>query len=114
MAKACAQWRPADHYLVTGTGTERFTRPLFAAGVGHQNVQCIDEASGAEIIEAIARVTDQDTMILGMGNIAGPGISLIDFFHETALWTPRDAMSQEELETSDSNLSTSPLSLKAA
>ncbi len=114
MAKACADWRPADHYVIVGTGTERFSKTLLASGVERQKLHCVGEASGAEIIQAISRVTSENTMILGMGNIAGPGMSLIDFFQETALWTPRDAMAQDEPKTAAPKLITSQLSRKAA
>jgi poly-gamma-glutamate synthase PgsB/CapB len=90
MAEACVQWRPADKYFVTGTGTDLFLRPLLAAGVPSDDIVCLGDASGDEIVDALARRPIESTMILGMGNIAGPGMSLADFFQQTELWSAAD------------------------
>jgi hypothetical protein len=92
MAEACVQWRPADKYFVTGTGTDLFLRPLLAAGFPSDDIVCLGDASGAEIVDALAKRPIESTMILGMGNIAGPGMSLADFFQQTKLWSAADQL----------------------
>jgi poly-gamma-glutamate synthase PgsB/CapB len=92
MADACATWRPADSYIITGTGTDIFLRRLLAAGVPSEDIICVGDADPAEIMDAIAKRPIEGTMILGMGNIAGPGMRLADFFEAAQPWTPADAV----------------------
>ncbi len=114
MAKACAQWRTADQYIVTGTGTERFTRTLIAAGIASHQIQSLGEVSGAEIVASMSLQSIEATMIMGMGNIAGPGMSLIDHFEDTARRARSNTPASEESESSSRTLTTSQPSLKAA
>ena len=39
----------------------------------------------------------ESTMILGIGNIAGPGMRLADFFEASEPWTPADSLPQAEV-----------------
>ena len=91
MADACAGWRPADSYIICGTGTDVFLRRLLAAGVCSEKVVCVGDACAEEIIDAIAKQPIESTMILGMGNIAGPGMALAEFFEKSEPWTPATA-----------------------
>ena len=88
MADACAHWRPADSYIITGTGTDVFLRRLLAAGISSDRVICVGDAGADEIIDAVAKQPIESTMILGMGNIAGPGMALADFFCNAEPWMP--------------------------
>jgi hypothetical protein len=76
--------------MVTGTGTDLFARRLLAANVPRENVLVLGDAGGPEIIGAIAERSTASTMILGMGNIAGPGMSLADFFEHAEPWPGED------------------------
>lgn len=97
MADACAKWRPADSYIVTGTGTDVFLRRLLAGGVSSDRIICVGDAGADEIIDAIAKQPIESTMILGIGNIAGPGMALAEFFQGSEPWMPSDATLDEAL-----------------
>ena len=88
MADACATWRPADNYIVTGTGTDVFLRRLLESGVSSDRIVCVGDAGADEIIDAVAKHPIQSTMILGIGNIAGPGMALAEFFAGSEPWMP--------------------------
>ncbi len=115
MAEACAQWRPADKYFVTGTGTDLFLRPLIAGGVPSDDIVCLGDASGAEIVDAMARQPVESTMILGMGNIAGPGMSLAEFFQQAESWSASDVITTSPpLPQNPAALRSQPTLVKAA
>jgi poly-gamma-glutamate synthase PgsB/CapB len=80
MAEASAHWRGVDLFLVTGTGTESFIRPLIAAGVEPDRVIGLGTASAKRIASEIAKLPAERTLIVGMGNIASSGMELADFF----------------------------------
>jgi poly-gamma-glutamate synthase PgsB/CapB len=80
MAESCAHWRGVDHFVVTGSGTEAFTRPLLAAGVERERVACLGNDSAERVVHEIARWPNRRTLILGMGNIAKTGLELAGFF----------------------------------
>ena len=97
MADACASWRPADSYIITGTGTDIFLRRLLSRGVSTEDIICVGDAEATEIVDAIAKRPIESTMILGMGNIAGPGMRLAEFFANSEPWTPADFVPQSDV-----------------
>lgn len=80
LANACAVWSPADRYLVTGTGTDVFLRTAIHAGVDTSRLVPLGTATVDEVIAAIGEGEPTATLIMGMGNIAGVGMPLADFF----------------------------------
>lgn len=82
MAQSCARWRDVDQFVVIGSGTDAFVRPLLSEGCAESKVVCLGDADPDDVVAAIADDNSQDTMILGIGNIAGPGMKLADFFEE--------------------------------
>jgi hypothetical protein len=80
MAEASAHWRGVDLFVVTGTGTESFIRPLITAGVQPHRVIGLGAASAERIANEVAKLPAARTLIVGMGNIAGSGMELAEFF----------------------------------
>jgi poly-gamma-glutamate synthase PgsB/CapB len=83
MADECANWSRADAFLITGTGTDLFLRQLLKAGVDDSRIVCLGEATIAEIITAVSQLSPAPSLILGIGNIAGCGMRLIDYFENS-------------------------------
>ena len=86
LAEACPGWQPADHYLLIGTGTELFARKAVAAGLDRRSITCAEGQAPDEIVETIFDHADGSTLVMGMGNIGGPGMELLRYFnhHGTA------------------------------
>ncbi len=108
MADACAQWRPADSYIVSGTGTDIFLRRLLKRGVSSDRIICVGDASPEEILDAVARQPIESTMLMGIGNVAGPGMALADFFRNSEPWMPTVETSTVETLPQNHVLATTP------
>ena len=56
LAEACVQWTPADHYIVTGTGTELFHRSAARLEIGGGQVTTLEKTSRDRVLKVIDRV----------------------------------------------------------
>ncbi|WP_246146699.1 poly-gamma-glutamate synthase PgsB [Rubripirellula lacrimiformis] len=100
MGQAVGAWLPADQIIVIGTGTEMFVRAAFANGVAAEKLSLLGDATSEEIANAIAdhaTLTEPSVMVMGIGNVAGPGFRLERFFEQNSVavcgddgnaWTP--------------------------
>lgn len=82
MARACADWPMLDHVFVIGTGTEVFTRTLASSGLPADRISRITHAETEAIISAIQQRAWEETLIIGVGNVAGPGMAIADYFRQ--------------------------------
>jgi gamma-polyglutamate synthase len=85
LGRACASWQPADHYLLIGSGTYLFARAADAAGLDMQKVIFVENRRVEEIFEAIVELVDRSALVMGMGNIGGPGLEVVRFFRNRSL-----------------------------
>lgn len=97
MADECATWITADAFIVTGTGTELFRRRMLKAGVASARMISLGEATTAEVMGCISKLSAAPTMVMGIGNIAGCGMRLIDFF-ETSETLDRTGQTTEPVD----------------
>ncbi|MEM9645329.1 MAG: poly-gamma-glutamate synthase PgsB [Planctomycetota bacterium] len=110
MGAAIGEWSVPDQMIVIGSGTDVFLRTLFKAEQHRENqpnvdsswserVTCLGDATSEEVAEAISmgvRRTGCDaagTMIMGIGNVAGPGLALDAFFQTRETWDTRPDVS---------------------
>ena len=80
LGKACAAWSPADRYIIIGTGTDVFLRTAIDAGLDNSRLVALGAATVEEVLVAIGEGDPQPSLIMGMGNIAGVGMPLAEFF----------------------------------
>jgi len=80
LADACVRWRPADHYVLSGTGTEIFARRALQQGISKDRLTCADSQPAAKVMDVLKGHSGRSSMVMGMGNIAGPGMELLDYF----------------------------------
>lgn len=80
LGRACVAWPPADCYLLIGSGTYLFARAADAAGMEMQKVVFAENRRVEEIFEAILEQTGRSALVMGMGNIGGPGLEVIRYF----------------------------------
>lgn len=80
LADACRQWKPADQYVLTGTATDVFAKRALARGLHPRQLIRAEQLAPGQVIDLVERHTDRSAMIMGMGNIASPGIEIVDYF----------------------------------
>jgi poly-gamma-glutamate synthase PgsB/CapB len=92
LAEACLRWKPADHYLVIGSATEVFARRAMARGLGRDRIRCVENAGAERLFAELQQRSDPSALIVGMGNISGPGMEVVELFRRRAgsapQWTP--------------------------
>ena len=81
LAEACVQWTPADHYIVSGTGTELFHRSAARLGIGGGQMTTLEKTSRDRVLKVIDRVAGPSALAMGMGNVAGSRLELVEHFH---------------------------------
>ena len=78
LAEAIRTWKPADHYLLIGSGTEVFQRVALEHGLDELAMVSMEGAAVPEIANEIIRRSGDSAVVMGMGNTAGPGLKLVD------------------------------------
>ena len=82
LAESCVDWTPADHYLVMGTATNVFRNRALDAGLDAKKMTCLESPCLQTVVQTVRRLAGDSSMVMGMGNIAGPGMKLVRYFHE--------------------------------
>jgi len=93
LADACVRWKPAHHYLVIGTATDVFARRAAAQGLGRDRITCVERVHSDQLYGEIERQADRSAMVMGMGNISGPGMEVVDLFRRRSRTTASDSQS---------------------
>jgi poly-gamma-glutamate synthase PgsB/CapB len=89
LGKALASWPRADRYILIGSGSYFVERYAARAGV-ETRVFTTAEDLGTEIIfEEILKHCGRRTLVIGIGNIAGPGLELATYFKNRSEPLPR-------------------------
>lgn len=84
LAEDFPSWKQADHVVLIGTGTYIFGRMLVKKGLSPTVIHYADENAVSEIFETLMDLIDESAVIVGMANIAGPGLELVRFFKNRA------------------------------
>ncbi|MEZ6073698.1 MAG: poly-gamma-glutamate synthase PgsB [Pirellulales bacterium] len=82
LADACLKWQPADRYVLVGSATEVFAKRALSNGMRPDRLINAERMPAQHVIEAIDRENRHATMVMGMGNIAGPGMQIIEYFRQ--------------------------------
>ncbi len=80
LAKACAHWQPADHYVLIGDGTYIFLRAAEKAGMNLLKFTFAEDRRVEEIFETIVELAGRSALVMGMANIGGPGLDVVRYF----------------------------------
>jgi len=80
LGRACANWQWADHYVLIGSGTYLFARAAADAGLDMQRVVFAENRRVEEIFETIVELVGRSALVMGMGNIGGPGLQVVRYF----------------------------------
>ncbi|MBM4372683.1 MAG: poly-gamma-glutamate synthase PgsB [Deltaproteobacteria bacterium] len=90
LGEACAAWTRADAYVLIGTGTYIFARAAEHAGVDHSHLVFAEDVSVPEIFELIIAQAGRSALVMGMGNVAGQGLDLVQYFRNRAVLPSED------------------------
>ncbi len=93
LGEMCAQWKPADYYLLMGTGTYFFLKSAISHGLPVAKLLAVEREDDSELFEMIVELAGASALVVGMGNIKGQGLSLVRFFRNRSIL--RDAMKKE-------------------
>jgi poly-gamma-glutamate synthase PgsB/CapB len=85
LGEACAEWSPADHYLLMGTGTYFFARAAISRGIRPDKLIFAENKSDNDIFEIIVELAGSSAVVVGMGNTKGQGLSLTRFFRHRSI-----------------------------
>jgi gamma-polyglutamate synthase len=85
LGEACVAWRPADHYLLIGTGTYVFARAAERAGLDGSKIVFGEDRSVSEIFEMVVELIGRSGLVMGMGNIGGQGLDLVSYFKNRSM-----------------------------
>ncbi len=88
LARACVNWRPADHYLLIGTGTYLFGKYGVAAGIDPRKVLFAEDRRVEAVFETILELGGESSLVMGLGNIGGVGLDLVRFFRNRSMLLP--------------------------
>lgn len=82
LAEACLQWTPADHYLVSGTATHIFSKRAVALGLEQQRITCVEKQPLPQLLDTLHQQVGRSALVMGMGNMASPGMELVQYFDQ--------------------------------
>jgi poly-gamma-glutamate synthase PgsB/CapB len=79
------QWRPADHYLLIGSGTYFLARAAISNGLPDRKILPAEHESDSTIFEIIIELAGKSAVIVGMGNVKGQGLTLSRYFRNRSM-----------------------------
>lgn len=92
LAAEAARWTGVDRIAIIGSGTDVFVREALANGVPADKLLCLGNADSSELIQSLLDSIQSDTrdcpsaLMLGIGNVAGPGMRLANALAEETNW----------------------------
>ena len=72
----------ADYYVVSGQYTHALVQKAIACGLPHNKIEDLGGRSLETIFNSIVSLTNEKSMVLGIGNIVGFGEEIVNFFME--------------------------------
>lgn len=94
LAESCVEWTRADHYLVVGTATDVFAKRAIEMGLDPNRITQAERASVNQLANRISRLAGDSAVVMGMGNISGPGLELVNYFRQRNGIEPRMATTE--------------------
>ena len=84
LARGYAQWTQGQHMALMGTGTYLFARAAANAGVDSSTMMFFEDMRVDEIFERLVSLAKKPLLVVGMGNVAGQGLELVQYFANRA------------------------------
>jgi poly-gamma-glutamate synthase PgsB/CapB len=80
LAESYARWTQADEVVLLGTGQYIFARAAVKSGLDPTRLVFVDQDHPADIFEILLGLAESSALVMGLGNIAGPGLALAEYF----------------------------------
>ena len=81
LGQACTGWKPADRYILMGSGTYFLARAAVAGGIPMRKIISAENETESDIFEMVVDLAGGSAVVVGMGNTKGQGLKLARFFH---------------------------------
>ncbi len=82
LADACLRWKPADHYVLIGSATDVFARRALSRGMDKSRLMRAEDMHTDQLVDVLHRRAGRSAMVMGMGNISGPGMDVVQYFQQ--------------------------------
>lgn len=96
MAEMCASWANMDNVFAIGTGTDIFVKKALTLGISQKRLFAIEREPAEVILKKLAEVAGRVGLIMGVGNIAGIGMELVDLFRNRSQQNIQKTHSRKE------------------
>ena len=80
LARGYADWTQGQYMALMGTGTYLFARAAVQAGVDSSKLIFLEDMRVDEIFERLVSLAKKPLLVVGMGNVAGQGLELVQYF----------------------------------
>jgi gamma-polyglutamate synthase len=80
MAEMCSAWKNLDNVLAIGTGTDLFVKRALNLGMSPRRLHAAERQPAESILNKLRDVAGHLGLVMGLGNIAGVGMELVDLF----------------------------------
>lgn len=80
LGESYADWTQADDVVLLGTGQYIFARAAVKCGLDPTRLVFVDRSHPADIFEILLGLAETSALVMGLGNIAGPGLALAEYF----------------------------------
>jgi poly-gamma-glutamate synthase PgsB/CapB len=90
LAESYAGWTQADEVVLLGTGQYIFARAAVKNGLDPTRLVFVDRDHPADIFEILLGLAESSALVMGLGNIAGPGLALAEYFANRGMEDARD------------------------
>jgi poly-gamma-glutamate synthase PgsB/CapB len=90
LARSYARWTQAEEVVLLGTGQYIFARAAVKSGLDPTRLVFVDQDHPADIFEILLGLAESSALVMGLGNIAGPGLALAEYFANRGMDHARD------------------------
>ena len=90
LAESYAQWTQADEVVLLGSGQYIFARAAVKSGLDPTRLVFVDQTHPADVFEILLGLAESSALVMGLGNIAGPGLALAEYFANRGMDHARD------------------------
>jgi gamma-polyglutamate synthase len=84
LGRAFVEWEPPDHVVLMGSGTFLFAESAVKAGFDAAKIDFAEGLGAEGVFERVVALAGPRALVMGMGNTAGAGLELVEYFSNRA------------------------------
>jgi poly-gamma-glutamate synthase PgsB/CapB len=85
LGEALREWPEADHYVITGSGVYVLLRSAVHKGMDSSKFVYAEGLPVDRLFEEIIGLSGNSALVMGIGNIGGPGLELVYYFRNRSI-----------------------------